>query len=232
MIRAIIFDFDGLMVNTEVPVYNSLRTAFQQHGTELPLDVWLKGIGSTDIFDPFAYLEEQVGYEIDKGQEHANYHARARAEIQNEPLLPGVEQYLNEAIAMGLQLAVASSSSRAWVEGHLRNRNALQYFDYTCCSDDVKSTKPNPALFLLALQKLSIPASDAIVLEDSINGVRAANAAGIFTVAVPGPLTQHLDFHEADLRLGSLADLSLASLIANVEQMQSSYKDNRFGIRQ
>ncbi len=113
-----------------------------------------------------------------------------------------------------MKLAVASSSPRDWVEGHLDTHGLRPFFNCIRCSDDVKRTKPDPELFLSALEGLGVAAAEALVLEDSPNGIRAARAAGIRSVAVPGPLTRDMVFEGADLRLDSLADLSLSELIA------------------
>jgi HAD superfamily hydrolase (TIGR01509 family) len=136
----------------------------------------------------------------------------------SQPVLPGVLDYLQEARRLGLKLAIASSSRHAWVEGHGGRLGILDYFDKIICRDDVAEgrTKPNPDLFLLALERLGVQANEAIVFEDSPNGVKAAQAAGIFVVAVPNAITSLLTIDNADLTLASLADLSLSELLRKV----------------
>ncbi len=222
MIRAIIFDFDGLMMETENGVYQSWQEIFAEHGGDLPLDTWVSSIGSTDAFDPYDYLSTQTGRAVDRDAIQLRFRQRADELVAGQDLLPGVSAYIEEAVEIGLLIAVASSSARQWVHGHLGRHGLVERFDCIRCSDDVRRTKPDPELFLSVLDRLQLAPAEAIVLEDSANGVRAAKAAGIFCVAIPGPLTSHLAFEDADLRLGSLAELPLRELIAFAEQVQAS----------
>lgn len=217
MIRAIIFDFDGLMMNTEEAVFEAMQELYAAHGGSLSADVWMRSIGSTDAFDAYHYLESQIGRAIDREEAREAFRARAAELLVGEPLLPGVQSYLDEARALGLHLAVASSSSRDWVEGYLTGHKIHDRFHCIRCADDVKRTKPDPELFATALERLGVEASEALVLEDSPNGVRAAAQLGIFTVAVPGPLTSAHPFDEADLRLDSLEAMPLRELVALAE---------------
>ena len=125
-----------------------------------------------------------------------------------------MQDLLDGGRARGLRLAVASSSSHAWVDSHLSRLGLAGRFDGVICSDDVAPgrTKPNPDLFLLALDRLEVQKEAAVVFEDSSNGVRAARSAGIFVVAVPNPLTSRLGVNGADLTVNSLAELSLDEL--------------------
>jgi putative hydrolase of the HAD superfamily len=149
----------------------------------------------------------------------ARHQLEAGAVIAGASVLPGVLEYIHEAKRLGLKLAIASSSPHAWVDAHARRLGLLQYFDKVICADDVGSgrTKPNPDLFLLALKQLEVQKEAAIVFEDSPNGVLAANRAGIFVVAVPNPVTAGLVIKGANLRLSSLSELPLISLLDKVQ---------------
>jgi len=136
-------------------------------------------------------------------------------------LLPGVDAILRAANAAGLQIGLASSSTCAWVTGHLTRLGIIQYFNCVLARDDVRRTKPDPELFLSALDCLGLQPDQAVVFEDSPNGILAARRAGIFAVAVPGELTRHLSIDNADLRLDSLADLPLEDLLKEVEQIST-----------
>ena len=127
--------------------------------------------------------------------------------------------YLNEAKRLGLKLAIASSSDRPWVDSTPGGSASSDYFDQVVTREDVGPgrTKPNPDLFLTALDRLGVPKEAAIVFEDSPNGVRAANRAGIFVVAVPNELTSTLSLDEADLILNSLSDMPLPVLLDKVK---------------
>jgi putative hydrolase of the HAD superfamily len=127
--------------------------------------------------------------------------------------------YLHEAKRFGLKLAIASSSPHSWVDTHAKRLGIFDYFDMVICADDVAAgrTKPNPDLFLLALDQLRVRKDEAIVFEDSPNGVKAAKSAGIFVVAVPNPVTSLLSIENANLTLTSLTDLSLPELLNKVK---------------
>lgn len=216
MIRGVIFDFDGLILDTEGPIYQSWVELFQEHGAELPFDVWASIIGtsSQEHFDPFALLEEKTGKPLDRARMAPGRLSRELALCNAQPILPGVVEKIQSAKQRGLKLGIASSSNREWVVGHLDRLNLRQYFGVIHTSDDVERTKPAPALFNLALTSLDLQPEEAIVFEDSPNGVAAAKAAGIFVVAVPNALTRQLPLEHADLLLNSLEDAALDDIIA------------------
>jgi len=224
VIRGIIFDFDGLIVDTEWPVFQSWVEIFDFFGVELPFDQWstIIGTSSHEHFDPFAMIERQVGQTLDRQNLHEKRRGRELEMVAVQPILPGVEGILSSAKTHHLKLGLASSSDRNWVAGNLARLGLLEYFDIIHTSDDVERTKPDPTLYLLALQSLGLSPTEAVVLEDSPNGVMAAKDAGIFTVAVPNPLTARLNLDRADMILGSLAELSLEDLIQAVEAKESA----------
>jgi HAD superfamily hydrolase (TIGR01509 family) len=217
--EALIFDFDGLILDTEVSELQAWREIYAEYSAELPLEQWATGIGGgVDAFDVFAHLEAQVGHPVPR-EEIAPRRRKRRLELlAAEVLLPGIESYLHDAKRMGIKVGLASSSSRAWVAGHLARLGILDQFDYIKCGDEVTHKKPVPELYLGVLAGLGARAEQAIALEDSPNGVLAAQRAGIFCVAIPNPVTSQLALDHADLRLKSLALLPLKDLIAEVER--------------
>jgi HAD superfamily hydrolase (TIGR01509 family) len=221
MIQAIVFDFDGLILDTEYPDYLSWQEIFQAHGASLSLSAWERSIGSMDLdlFDPYAWLEAQLGRLVDRAEIRAKRQPRFAELVAAQGVLPGVEDYLAGARRLSLKVGLASSSSRAWVTGHLA-RFGLNgtTFDCLCCGDEVRRTKPDPELYLAALGALGVRGEQAVALEDSPNGVAAAKAAGLYCVAVPGVLTRRLAFDQADLRLDSLADMPLERLLEELER--------------
>lgn len=216
MIRAIVFDFDGLILDTELPEFQSWQEIYQAHGCTLPLAVWATCIGTTEAFDPYAYLEEQLGRAIDREAVQLRQRQQCDALIAAQAVLPGVHDYIADARRLDLQLGVASSSSRAWVHGHLTRLELHQHFVCIACRDDVPRTKPDPALYQAALAALGVRPEEAIALEDSPNGILAAKRAGLFCVAVPNVLTRQLPLDHADLQIPSLAALPLSELLRTI----------------
>lgn len=213
-LQALIFDFDGLILDTETPEAAVWQAIFREYGYELPMDEWAGIIGSygDSLYDAAAHLAQLTRLEA------ASLRARHRREtdalIHANPILPGVTDLLDEAARRGLGLAVASSSPHAWVDSHLSRLGLDSRFDAVLCSDDVAPgrAKPHPDLFLLAADRLEVPKAAAVVFEDSFNGVRAARSAGIFVVAVPNPLTIRFGTDGANLTVNSLAEVSLDKL--------------------
>jgi HAD superfamily hydrolase (TIGR01509 family) len=213
VIKALVFDFDGLILDTEGPEYQSWREIYQAYGCSLPLSKWAEGMGSSDTFDPYSDLAQQLGRPVDRAAVRAKRRPRFTELMANQSIPPGVEDYVFKARELGLKLGLASSSSRSWVTGYLAQFKLEAHFDSIKCGDDVERTKPDPALYLATLQALRVKAHEAIAFEDSPNGVLAAKRAGIFCVAVPNALTQRLSLDLADLQISSLAELSLEKLL-------------------
>lgn len=232
MIEALIFDFDGLILETEMPIFTSWQELYREHGFDFPFEKWALNLGtSEEPFDPVAELTCLIGNGKDLGPDLARRRARELELVYSQPPLPGVADYLEEAQGLGLKLGVASSSSRAWVEGHIERLGLRHYFSCVRTSDDVRYTKPDPTLYRLALECLDVPPRSAIALEDSRNGVIAAKDAGMYVVVIPNELTRRTDTGLADLALDSLTDLPLASLIDKIEAISSRQIDAGGGPR-
>jgi HAD superfamily hydrolase (TIGR01509 family) len=217
MIRALIFDFDGLVLDTETPDYQAWQEIYQSYGLQLPLDGWVKVIGTlhTD-FDPFTYLAERSSQPLDREAIEHRHRQREVALIEGLPVMPGVARCLAEARRLGLRLGLASSSSCRWVTGHLDRLGLLADFDCLRTRDDVPAPKPDPAVYLSALACLGLPAAEALAFEDSPNGLLAARRAGLRCVVVPNGMTRPLAFDQPSLILDSLADLPLTALLAHL----------------
>jgi HAD superfamily hydrolase (TIGR01509 family) len=212
-VKLIVFDFDGLILDTEVPVYDAWQEIYDDHGHELPFAKWAECIGTADVFDPCADLAGRCGRILDAGALRRRHRTRTDTLIAAQSVRPGVCERIEEAAALGLALGVASSSDRAWVHGHLGRLGLLDRFQAIRCREDVPRVKPDPALYRAVVDSLGVRPDDALALEDSPNGVLAAKRAGLACVAVPNALTARLDLGHADLVVGSLADVSLTALI-------------------
>ena len=215
MTKALIFDFDGLIMDTETPEVESWQAIYSDYGQEFPLQTWVRDVVGSLVtnFDPAAHLAAVTGKSLDLAALHEQVYTQ-RLEIQATlSALPGVNAYIRDAKRLGLRLAVASSSKHAWVGGYLRQLGLFDAFEAIICREDVLRIKPEPDLFLKALEVLKIRADEALVFEDSPNGILAAKRAGICVVAVPNSITAHGKIGEADLQISSLADMPLESLL-------------------
>ena len=217
-IQGMFFDFDGIILETEGPIFQSLQEIYNSFGYELTLNDWAKVIGlSPKEHDQFCDLEALASDGFDRANLEIRFARREQELILEQDILPGIEDYINAAKERSLKLAIVSSSSREWVHGHLERLGLLSYFDITCCADDVMHAKPDPALYVLALEKLNLYPHQVIVLEDSPNGVLAAKRAELFCVAVPTEMTKQLSLDMADLKINSLADVPLDELLDHVQ---------------
>lgn len=210
-IRALVFDFDGLILDTESPLHRSWMEIFAQHDLTVTEEQWASLLGATaGTPEAYSLLEEHLGKPVNRSLIHEQQLAREMELLSHEFVLPGVRELIGEAQQAGLALAVASSSDRAWVEGLLTQHGLITAFQAIVCAEDVERTKPSPELFLKALDQLQVKAHEAIVFEDSEHGVHAARDAGIFCVAVPNRITKCLPFAEASVVVATIADYSLA----------------------
>jgi HAD superfamily hydrolase (TIGR01509 family) len=221
MIRAVIFDFDGLILDTEEPVFRSWVEVYEEHGEQLPFERWVEIVGSTTIgFHPQRHLEELIGRPLP--QEVLDRRIGRRTEyVQAKELLPGVLQHLEEARTLGLKLGVASSSTTGWVKGHLARLGILDRFHCLRCRDDVANVKPAPDLYLAVLECLGVAAAEAFAIEDSPHGITAAKQAGLRCVAIPNTITAGLDLSRADVVLGALSEVTLSELVTRVDQQET-----------
>jgi HAD superfamily hydrolase (TIGR01509 family) len=212
-VAAVILDFDGLIVDTETPIFQAWLAAYRRRGRSVGLDEWQHALGTHGGFDPLTHLEALLGGSLDRDAVLAEVKEATARGCEAQPLLPGVEALLRDARALGLGRAVASSSSCGWVNGWLERHAVRDLLDVVVARDDVRKVKPDPELFLLAAERLGRPPASCVVFEDSPNGMRAALAAGMRCVAVPNALTRPLERPDVDLVLDSLAERPLAAVL-------------------
>jgi HAD superfamily hydrolase (TIGR01509 family) len=218
-IRAFLFDFDGLILDTEVASRAGWRWLYREHGHELPQDLWATLVGTIAApWDPMAHLEELVGAPLDRDALHERRRAHELSLLEAEELRPGIADYLAEAEQRGLRKAIVSSSSRRWIDMHLRRLERSFGWDTIVTADGNRArAKPRPTLYLEALDELGVPAEEAVAFEDSPNGASAARAAGIYVVGIPNAVTAELGLDEsADLVVDSLSELPPAELVSRL----------------
>lgn len=221
MIKALIFDFDGLILDTESPEAEVWTQIYKENGFDFPFNDWVQTVGGYGIsnFDAADHLSLLSQGRLDSASMRSRHRSGSKALVLEKLIQPGVLDYIQEAKRLGLKLAIASSSHHAWVDAHTQRLGIFDQFDKIICADDVGvgRTKPNPDLFLSALNQLEVRSDEAIVFEDSPNGIKAANQAEIYVVAVPNPITSRLNIENANLILNSLSDLSLSALLNKVQ---------------
>lgn len=215
-LRAAIFDFDGLILPTEEAEFEAWNRIYAEHGQKLGWDEWSVCIGTAYAFDAVEHLSGLIGRRLDPAATQAKRRAINDELNRRTAILPGVLDRLEEGKALGLKLAIASSSEGPWVEDHLAQRGLRHWFDAVIVRTAAIPAKPKPDLYLLALSALGVRAGEAVAFEDSMNGIAAAKAAGIFTVAVPNPMTERLDLSAADLKVASLEAISFRDLASRI----------------
>ncbi len=214
IIKALIFDFDGLILDTETPMFRSWEEIFVEYGITVSPVEWASLLGSsTDPVEAYEIIEKHIGEPIDRESIRTRRIQRELELLKSEEVMPGVVDLIAEARTRGLRLGVASSSDRKWVIGHLMRLGLHTYFESIRCADDVSRTKPSPDLYLAVLRDLGLQPDQAVAFEDSFHGVEAAKEAGIFCVAVPNNVTRYLPMPEADLTVNVLSEIGLEAYI-------------------
>jgi len=204
---AVLFDFDGVLVDTEWAIYQAWLRTFQDHDHDLPLEVYTRCIGSDfATWSPKTHLEDLTGASFDWHDLDTQRQAAIMAELENARPMEGVVRLLEKLDGQKTPLAVVSSSSHSWVDGWLEKLDLARYFQTVVCRGDAPRIKPAPDLYLEAARRLALAPADCLVIEDSLNGINSATAAGMPAWAVPNRVTAGLDFSPAARILNSLAD--------------------------
>jgi HAD superfamily hydrolase (TIGR01509 family) len=213
-VSAFLFDFDGLIVDTETASRAGWEWLYRRHGYELPHEKWALMVGTIDGWDIWGHLEGLAGRTLDRERLNEDRYAHELTLLEAEHLRPGIIDYLDAAERRGLKRAIVSSASRDWIDMHLTRLERTVGWDAIITADhDPVRAKPAPALYLEALDVLGVPANEAVAFEDSPNGIAAAKAAGIYVVGIPNLVTRDLSLDQADLVLDSLANVSPDELL-------------------
>lgn len=217
MIKGLIFDFDGLIIDTETPEIVAWQRIYNEHKVAFPLEEYTYSIGAMyNNQKPITNLVEKSSSKLDREEIKNRHHALFLELINKEKLRPGLLGLIGEAKRKNLKIGVASSSSRDWVEGHLKRLEIFDLFNAISTLEDVQTVKPAPDLFVDNMAKLSIEAHQTIVFEDSPNGITAAKKAGTFCIAIPNPTTKELDINHADRVYDSFEYIDLETLVVSL----------------
>jgi HAD superfamily hydrolase (TIGR01509 family) len=215
--RAVIFDFDGLILDTETPLYEAWRCTFEQFNVEpISIEEWAVSLGRHDddplMIDPFARLQDRLGHSIAEDDVQSIRRRHRDGLLTELAVRPGVVALLDEASELGIAVGIASSSPRDWIEERLGPHGLLDRFSVLSCAGEELPGKPDPAVYLAACRALNSDPKHSLAFEDSPNGVSAAKAAGMTCIAVPTDLGRKLNFDHADRVVASLTDVSLHDL--------------------
>jgi HAD superfamily hydrolase (TIGR01509 family) len=219
-LEAVVFDFDGLIIDSEWVIFESAAAAFAEHGHRLTIEAWATVVGTSERDERTGWerLCAAIGAEgFTREAYDAAYLAQDRSNRDTLPPLPGVVALADALVTAGVPLAIASSSHLEWLDRHISRLGLDRHFPVLVGADLVGGVgKPAPDVYLRACALLGADPRRAVALEDSSHGVAAAHAAGMAAVAVPGRVTASHDVSAAELVVGSLEDVTVADLAALV----------------
>ena len=208
--RGIIFDFDGVLVDTEWAIYQSWVQLYAREGQEISIATYSPCLGAGySHWNPADHLETLTGKRYDWDVETPARQAVLEADLERSGLMDGAIELLDWCAEQGIPMTVASSSSRRWVQGWLERLGIYERFAGVFTRTDGYAVKPDPALFLAAQQCMNLPKEDCLIIEDSENGTISAQNAGIPCVAIPNRMTESSNFSRAAYRMASLRALLL-----------------------
>ncbi|MEO7932418.1 MAG: HAD-IA family hydrolase [Chthoniobacterales bacterium] len=207
--KALIFDYDGLVVDSEYPEYLSWKEVYAGYNVELTEQVWTSAVGSVNAFDPKSTLERSTGLAFDWVEINLERRRKLTERQLRQTILPGVRELMERGRAEGWRIGVASNSTFIWVDEGLKRLGLRDYVEALRTVDQVTSPKPHPEVYLRVLADLGATAGESLAFEDSQPGITAAKAAGLTVIAVPSALTRHQDLSLADRQVGSLAEFEL-----------------------
>ena len=212
-IKAVVFDMDGLMLNTEDIFDISGRQLLERRGLQMTDEIHQSMLGRRPD-EAFQALKNLTGIadSIDDLHEETKQ-LFAEAAKHHLDTMPGLFELLDRIEYLGLPKAVATSSPRTYLQDMLDEFGLLPRFQFALTAEDVIHGKPHPEIYQQAIQKLNVRPSQTLVLEDSETGTKAAAAAGAFTVSVPNPHTAAGDFSMASRIVTSLHDDQLLNLL-------------------
>ena len=213
-IDALIFDFDGVIIDTESTFHRVWTAVFEEFGCRFSRSEWQSLIGTSGVADPYTWLEQRATRALPKQEEiRSIVQSREKVEVDLLGPMPGVLDWLDAARDADVPIAVASSSSRPWVQGRLAQLGILDLFAAVVCRNEHLRAKPAPDVYLAACGELGADPNRSVAIEDSRNGVSSAVAAGLTCIAVPNEITADMDLSGAHHLMSSLEEASLTQVL-------------------
>lgn len=205
-ILGVIFDLDGLILDTETPDYLSWNEIYARYDLDLTVEAWADVVGRRDL-DLYAPLRAR-GVDVSAVRENRHRRLAALMEEYLKPS-PGFHELVNRLAQGGMRLALASNSDRIQVDRVVDRLGIRGFFDLIVTGDQVPQGKPAPDIYLLAVSRLNVLPRECVALEDSQPGIESAKAAGLYCIAVPTLFSRHQDLSRADLIISSLEEITL-----------------------
>ncbi len=212
-LQAIVFDFDGLIVDTEGPGFVSWSELYDEFGQKLTLDDWRHATGYVGGFDPGLHLEKLLGHKLDWSVYAPRRESRNWELTLQQSTLAGIKRLMVDAHNRSIKIGVASNSGFGWVDQGLERLGLRHFIETIVTRDMVLNPKPAPDAYLKAAQALQADPHYSVAVEDSEPGSRAAKAAGMRVVAIPNQFSERQDLSIADLIVPSAEDLSIERLV-------------------
>ncbi len=208
---AVIFDMDGVLLDSEPLHYEAVRLILEEQGVDFPLEDYFRYLGTT-LTSTWDDLCERYPISMPFEDFEGRYNSDVLAQyLAGAPLIGGARALVAQLRDAGVPIAVASSSHRIWVDAALSGAGLSEYFDQTTAGDEVSMGKPSPEIYLKAAEKLGFEPADCIAVEDAPAGVESASAAGMRVVLVRSELTNDLDL-ASDWQVDDLTEFKLTWL--------------------
>jgi HAD superfamily hydrolase (TIGR01509 family) len=211
---AVIFDFDGIVLDSETPEYESHRRIFERCGVTLTVDEWCGVIGTWSEGHDEQWFKRLCQQSSGAPGREAYFAERRRIFEAIVPAAPmrGVPELLRQLRDAGIAAAIASSAPARWVVGAVERLGIRPLFDAVVTGDEVAHRKPAPDVYLEAARRLDVDPARSVAIEDSEPGIAAACAAGMKVVAIPHWLTERHDLSAADLTVAHAGELTVERL--------------------
>lgn len=214
MIKAVLFDMDGVLVNTETFYIKALiDTLSEEIGLELTMEEVEKYAGLI-YTEKLKRIFKERGIKGDPYELAEKSRRRFLQIVKGRiRLLPGVKELIEELVSSGIKLGLVSSSRRKVVEVVIRETGLEGVFDVIVAQEDVKHLKPDPEPYLLASKKLGIRPQECVVIEDSVHGISSAKSAGMKCIAIVNPHLPISNYSEADVLVRSVGEIKLEDIL-------------------